>query len=108
MAKVKINRREFLKAAGAGALVLGLAPGLLSAAGRNVAPAPAGNPLFTGEVGRYEGVTVYDRGAHLRHCQDAMRETEPAWMPVARERISRCGRLKFAVINHPNARARCE
>ena len=95
MAKVKINRREFLKAAGAGALVLGLAPGLLSAAGRNVAPAPAGNPLFTGEVGRYEGVTVYDRGAHLRHCQDAMRDYEyysgTQWAKVQRGKLSRHG-----------------
>ena len=72
---VKINRRDFLKAAGAGALALGLAPVLLSAAGRNVAPAPAGNPLFTGKIGVYEGVTIYDRG-ELRAVQDAMRDLE--------------------------------
>lgn len=56
----RINRRQFLKSIGTGVLAMGLAPGLLSAAGRNVAPAPAGNPLFTGAIGRYDGVTIFE------------------------------------------------
>jgi len=74
--EVKINRREFLKLAGAGALALGLAPGLLPAAGRNVAPVPAGNPLFTGAIGRYEGVTIFEpRPSDLRAVQNAMMDS---------------------------------
>jgi hypothetical protein len=55
---LKINRRQFLARAGAGALAAMLAPGMLAAAGRNVAPVEPGNPLFTGALGRYEGVTI--------------------------------------------------
>lgn len=44
--------------AGIGILAATLAPGMLSAAGRNVAPVAAGNPLFTGEIGSYTGFTM--------------------------------------------------
>lgn len=55
---LKINRRQFLVKAGTGALAIMLAPGMLAAAGRNVAPVEPGNPLFTGALGRYEGVNI--------------------------------------------------
>jgi hypothetical protein len=31
---------------------------MLAAAGRNVVPVVPGNPIFTGALGRYEGVTI--------------------------------------------------
>ena len=87
MAEVKINRRQFLISAGAGALALGLAPGLLSAAGRNVAPMPAGNPLFTGELGVYEGFPMtgvwYDEPAEWDYYQGEQ------WTAAQRELFTR-------------------
>ncbi len=44
--------------ASAGVLAAWLAPGMLAAAGRNVAPVVPGNPIFTGALGRYDGVTL--------------------------------------------------
>lgn len=57
---MKITRRKFLIQSSIGALGLALAPGLLKAtAGK--APAAAGtNPLFTGALGRYEGVNIIE------------------------------------------------
>lgn len=44
--------------ASTGVLAAMLAPGMLAAAGRNVAPVVPGNPIFTGALGRYEGITI--------------------------------------------------
>lgn len=53
---MKIDRRTFLKQSLVGALGLALAPAALVQA----APKPAAvNPLFTGALGRYEGVRIY-------------------------------------------------
>lgn len=73
---LKINRRQFLARAGAGALAAILAPGMLLAAGRNVAPAPAGNPLFTGALGQYDGINIYEDTLSLSAIEDAQRWDE--------------------------------
>jgi hypothetical protein len=59
--RVNISRRQFLTRAGAGALALMLPPGMLPAAGRNVAPASAGYPFGFSIVDSIPG-NIYGAG----------------------------------------------
>jgi hypothetical protein len=56
--RLKISRRKFLQFAGLAVLAAAVPSSMVPAAAQK-APAAAGtNPLFTGALGRYEGVSI--------------------------------------------------
>jgi len=56
---LKINRRKFIKYSLVGVLGAIIAPGSLAAAAGKPAAAAYPNPLFTGALGRYEGISIH-------------------------------------------------
>jgi hypothetical protein len=55
---LKITRRKFLKFAGLAALTAAVPSSMVPAAAGNPPAAGRTNPLFTGALGRYEGVSI--------------------------------------------------
>jgi len=54
---LKISRRQFLRSAGILALAAAVPSSMITAAGKPPAAART-NPIFTGALGRYEGVSI--------------------------------------------------
>lgn len=71
--------------AGTGVLAACLAPGMLAAAGRNVAPVVPGNPIFTGAIGRWEGLTIHENQA----LEDYKFFTGDQWSKAQHEMFTR-------------------
>jgi hypothetical protein len=70
---MKITRRKFLYQSVIGALGLAIAPGILAATAKKAPAAVRTNPLFTGALGRYEGVNiVHTPGSGMMPYDDRM------------------------------------
>ena len=70
---MKITRRKFLKQIGIGAAAAVMAPSVLVAAAEKAPAAAYPNPLFTGALGQYDGVHIYEDKLSLSQIEDAQR-----------------------------------
>lgn len=61
---MKITRRKFIRSSIMGALGLALGIDAVASAPKKAPAALGRNPLFSGALGKYEGVTVYEPTEH--------------------------------------------